>query len=98
MVMNMSLIEELEKGFYSTLSWKDKDRMLNLNKRNGYGISASQLRRLCTEHQKARQSGDSHTMQMIEYRLTDINFHHECSMLYNGKYDELRDELRKKWN
>lgn len=27
-------------------------------------------------------------MSMIEYRLTDINFHSECGLLANGKYDE----------
>ena len=77
-----------------TLSQQDRERMRKLNTKNGYGFSFAQLRKLCTEHEKAYLSGDLHKMQMIEYRLTDANFHYECAMLSNGKYEGLRRKLR----
>lgn len=79
---------------YATLSDADRDRIGRLNARNGYGLNASQLRRLCSEHKAARKAGDVHTMEKIEYRLTDINFHHECSLLAYGHYDQAMDELK----
>ena len=32
----------------------------------------------------------------VEYRLTDINFHREVELLMNGKYDELKEQV-KQW-
>ena len=33
---------------------------------------------------------------LVEFRLTDINFHREVELLINGKYDELKEQV-KQW-
>ena len=63
------------------LTEKEMDRIHRVNRRNGYGLSV-------------RMSGDVHKMQLIEYRLTQINFHHECGLMARGKYTELAGELK----
>lgn len=66
-----------------------------LNRKNSWGITYRELKGLCTRHQNARKNNDIRTMEKIEYRLTDINFHWECGMMHQGKYAELREELNK---
>lgn len=78
----------------TTITDAERYRIGRLNARNGYGLNASQLRRLGYEHKKARRAGDVHTMELIEYRLTDINFHHECSLLHYGEYAKFNAELK----
>ena len=78
----------------NAMTTKDARRMNALNRKNSYGISYRELKGLCTRHEKARNNGDIRRMEMIEYRLTDINFHHECGMLHRGEYDALHEELK----
>lgn len=80
----------------NAMTTEDERRMNALNRKNSYGISYRELKGLCTRHEKARNSGDIRRMEMIEYRLTDINFHHECGMLHRGEYDALHEELKAK--
>ena len=47
---------------------------------------------LINNHKK----GDAYKRALIEFRLTDINFHREVEMLMNGKYDELKKQV-KQW-
>jgi hypothetical protein len=68
----------------------DADRMRNLNAKNGWGIRYEDLMKLISQHQKAKAAGDLYKCALIEYRLTDINFHSEVSMLEKGQYEELR--------
>lgn len=70
----------------------DKRRAVNLNRKNKYGLDSVQMMRLINSHQK----GDTYKRALVEYRLTDINFHREVEMLMNGKYDELKEEV-KQW-
>jgi HEAT repeat protein len=70
------------------LSFQDKKRLDELNARNGYGLSKTALILLVKEHQRSRIQQNQHGMEAIEYRLTDCNFHAECSALKNGDYDE----------
>ena len=78
----------------TTITDAERYRIGRLNARNGYGLNTSQLRRLGYEHKKARSAGDIHTMELIEYRLTDINFHHECALLHYGEYAKFNAELK----
>lgn len=82
---------------FPSLTTADKDRMIRLNASNGYGINAKNLFRLAKQHSHARKKDDRHTMELIEYRLTHINFHHEAGMLQNGRYEELQKEIRTSW-
>lgn len=65
----------------------DANRINNLNRRNGYGLTRKELSRIIQKHKKARAAGDFRTMSMIEYRLTDVNYHIECGLLSAGKYE-----------
>lgn len=75
---------------YPHLSSADKQRILALNAKNGYGLSRHQVLCLIAFHKRARAAGNIRQMSRIEYRLTDINFHQECSLLHQGKYEEAR--------
>ncbi len=72
----------------------DKRKMRDLNGKNEYGLTYNQLLRLVNKHEKARKENDLYTMELIEYRLTDINFHYECGMLMDSNYKELRKEIK----
>ncbi len=70
----------------------DKRRAVNLNRKNKYGLDSVQMMRLINSHQKS----DAYKRALVEYRLTDINFHREVELLINGKYDELKEQV-KQW-
>lgn len=67
---------------------KDTDRMRQLNAQNEYGLTLTAFRGLVKKHRAARMAGDAYQMALIEYRLTDINYHGECGLLEKGLYDE----------
>lgn len=79
---------------YPGMTVRDAERMDNLNRKNHYGLSREELNKLIKQHKKARSQNDKRKMSMIEYRLTDINFHSECGLIAKGKYDEA---LALKW-
>lgn len=68
----------------------DKRRAVNLNRKNKYGLDSVQMMRLINSHQK----GDTYKRALVEYRLTDINFHREVELLINGKYNEFGKATR----
>ena len=70
----------------------DRSRAINLNRKNDYGLDNKQMMRLINAHRK----GDAYKRALIEFRLTDINFHREVKLLINGKYDELKEQV-KQW-
>lgn len=71
----------------------DAKEMENLNYKNGWGFTYVELGNLFVEHYKARNKNDIHTMEKIEYRLTDANFHSEASKLHDGSYMDLMCEV-----
>ena len=78
----------------ATIELRESDmrRAVNLNRKNDYGLYAEQMMRLIRNHKK----GDAYKRALIEFRLTDINFHREVELLINGKYDELKEQV-KRW-
>ena len=70
----------------------DKRRAVNLNRKNKYGLDSVQMMRLINSNKK----GDTYKRALVEYRLTDINFHREVELLINGKYNELKEQV-KEW-
>lgn len=54
----------------------DKRRAVNLNRKNGYGLDNVQMMRLINAH----QNGDAYKRALVEFRLTDINFHREVNL------------------
>ena len=88
--MNTEELKELYNNeVYPGMTNGDVKRADELNKKNHYSISYKEIIRLAKRHCTARKKGDVRTMSKIEYRLTDINFHSECSMMASGDYEEL---------
>lgn len=81
---------------YDILSNSERDAQNKLNIKNHYGINKSLLISLIKKHKKARDEFDIKTLAKIEYRLSDINFHSERTMLHNGNYDEVM-QLVSQW-
>ena len=77
------------------LNREDKKRMWKLNAKHSYGLSNLNLLRLTNQHKRARENKQWYTMKLIEYRLTDINFHSEVALLQKGKYDIIINNCRK---
>lgn len=73
------------------LKESDKRRAVNLNRKNGYGLDSSQMAHLINAHQKC----NAYKRTLIEFRLTDINFHREVEMLKDGKYEDLKAQVMK---
>lgn len=78
------------------LKKSDMRRMATLNAKNEWGLYPDQMLRLIKNHQKAKEAGNSYKCALIEYRLTDINYHREMGLLQSGRYDELIKEV-KQW-
>ncbi|WP_261385551.1 hypothetical protein [Parabacteroides distasonis] len=78
----------------TTIQLRESDmrRAVNLNRKNDYGLDSIQMMRIINAHQK----GNAYKRALVEFRLTDINFHREVEMLMNGKYDELKAQV-KEW-
>ncbi|WP_418945900.1 hypothetical protein [Phocaeicola coprocola] len=70
----------------------DMQRARNLNRKNGWGLTADQMKRIISAYEK----GNDYKRALIEYRLTDVNYHNEIELLKDGKFNELR-ELVKEW-
>jgi hypothetical protein len=79
---------------FATLTMKDRDKISNLNQKHHYALSRNMFKTLITKHKNAREIKDQHTMDLIEYRLTQINFHYGCGLLCTGKYDEAYEFLK----
>ena len=71
---------------YEDLKEEDVNKMRNLNRKNHYCLSCKELESLAKKHQNHRKIGDEYTCLLIEYRLTDINFHTEASLLQRCRY------------
>lgn len=67
-------------------------RARNLNRKNGWGLTADQMKRIISAYEK----GNDYKRALIEYRLTDVNFHTEVELLKNGKFNELKEQV-KEW-
>lgn len=74
-----------------TIELKEKDRkeVRSINEKNQWGVTCEELIQLANEHRESKEKGDFYNCALIEYRLTDINFHREVKMLENGEYDIL---------
>ena len=78
------------------LTDKEMNHIRAINRRNEYCLTPTMMKNLFHRHEAARKNGDLHTMELIEYRMTDINFHYECGLLCQGHYDKL-DEVLRNW-
>ena len=76
------------------LTEKEKDQIDKINHQNGYMLYKVEMEQMIRNHKNARAVGYKHTMEAIEYRLTDINFHYECGLLHAGEYDEAEKSLK----
>ena len=70
------------------MTFADAKRLDAASRRAGWGFTVDNLKRLIRKHQKARECGDIRTMEMIEYRFEDCNFHTINGFIHEGRYDE----------
>ena len=78
------------------LTEQETARIRKMIRRTDYCITLVVMKRYFSQHQRAREIGDTKTMEKIEYHLTYINFHYECGLLAAGRYGELA-EVIKNW-
>ena len=77
-----------------SISKEEYLKIQKINIRNGYGLTAGALKALKEKHKKARTIGDTHTMELVEARLTDLNFHAECGWMMQGEYDKVNEVIK----
>lgn len=78
------------------LTEQEYNRIIARAARDGYGISLDTMMRFFKQHKQAREVGDMHEMEKIEYHLTYLSFPYECGLLSSGQYDKLT-EIIKNW-
>lgn len=77
-----------------TLTEKDYSIIYSLNRRNGWGFSKNMLICILRKYRKAFKENDYRTMAMIEERLTDANFHTECSLLIEKDFEGFEQAIK----
>lgn len=82
---------------YPEMTIGDVKRIDRLNKKYGYGITKNALLQCVYRYRKAKERNDIRTMSMVEYRLTDINFHYEYGLIANGKFEECIKSIKEHW-
>ena len=80
---------------YTAMTEADANRMIAANKKAGWGFTIDNLVRLIRKHKKASECGDVRTMEMIEFRLDDCNFHTEAGFISEGLYDKAIKSARR---
>lgn len=75
------------------LTEKETDKIRNLNAKNGYGLEEKEATQMLISHSKARLINNLKAMALIEYRLTDINYHTLAGYLHKGLYEEAKKEI-----
>ena len=70
------------------MTFEDAKRQDIASKRAGWGFTVDRLKHLIMKHKKARECGDVRTMEIIEYRFEDCNFHTINELIHDGLYDE----------
>ena len=76
------------------LTKKEYQAVEAMNARYGWGFSKRMLMDLLYRYRKAYAAGDVRKMAMYEARLTDANYHTECSYLKNKDFDGFRSAVR----
>ena len=81
----------MTSSVYPLLTEKDFRRIHARNTKHSYGISQKGL----LYYGRMHKNGTDRDKQYVEYLLTDINFHSECALLSQGRYDEFFKEVRR---
>ena len=76
------------------LTAQEEARIMAKIRKASYGITLEQIKQYFIEHRRSRKTGDKKTMEKIEYHLTYINFHYECTLLVSGQYDKLPEVIQ----
>ena len=70
-----------------SLTKEETDRIDRENQEKGWGFDGEEIQDFIKRHKEAREKGDEHTMELIEYQLTDCNYHTFAKLLNMGEYD-----------
>ena len=70
-------------------------KMRKRAQKSGYSMSYDLLMKYIDQYEKAVSENDWETIYGIDYDLTNINFHSECSLLSEYKFEECREAVCK---
>ena len=70
-------------------------KMRKRAQKSGYSMSYDLLMNYIDQYEKAVSENDWETIYGIDYDLTNINFHSECSLLSEYKFEECREAVCK---
>ena len=70
----------------TALTAHDIEVLQEKNAEAGWGFTKGELIQLVREHMVAKLRGDAWTMEAIEFRLEDANFHELCALLREHDY------------
>lgn len=74
------------------LTYRDVEELNDKNFENNWGFTLSELLRMIADHMDNRDSyalrrEPTYTIEAIEYRLTDCNYHTLAKHLHDGNYN-----------
>jgi magnesium chelatase family protein len=101
-----SILEEYPDGLYEEVIRKHvseeaqeriSDEVKKIEQKNGWSFSYEALKEYGEEYERAVKESDWETLYKIDYHLTDSNFHTECSLLSEYKFDEFRKSIAKEF-
>jgi hypothetical protein len=75
----------------SILKEYEKRSIEEVNRLNGWGLNKDEAIEIVKSHRGAvphSWGGGMKLREIIEYKLTDINYHTLCALLHEGKYAE----------
>ena len=101
-----SIMEEYPDGLYEDVIRKHvseealeriSDDVKKIEQENGWSFSYETLKEYGEEYERAVKESDWETLYKIDYHLTDSNFHTECSLLSEYKFDEFKNSIAKEF-
>ena len=80
------------------MTWEDAEAVEKINADNGWGISFADSLRMIADHMEANEKRTTsnepdvvmnahRVMEMVEWRLTDANFHSLAHFLHSNNYE-----------
>ena len=89
---------DIENHVSKTQKDQISKEVLKLERERGWAFNYDELLDYINQYEKAVNSNDWETIYKIDYHLTDSNFHTECSLLAEYKFEECRKLIAKNFN
>ena len=83
--------DDIEKHVSKARKDEISEEMRKRAQKSGYSMSYDLLMKYIDQYEKAVNENDWETIYGIDYDLTNINFHSECSLLSEYKFEKCRE-------